>query len=145
MDTAQCELCQVDGGALLWRDARLRIVVVADPDIPAFLRVIWGRHVREMSDLSRPDAAHLFEAVLAAERVLRALLQPDKINVASLGNAVPHLHWHVIPRFYGDAYFPQPVWGVRQREPDPTVLARQRSALPQLRAALAAALPGTAG
>jgi diadenosine tetraphosphate (Ap4A) HIT family hydrolase len=44
------------------------------------------------------------------------LLRPDKINLASLGNMVAHLHWHVIPRFADDPHFPQPIWGTRQRE-----------------------------
>jgi diadenosine tetraphosphate (Ap4A) HIT family hydrolase len=43
-------------------------------------------------------------------------MQPDKINLASLGNVVPHLHWHVIPRFVDDPHFPNPVWGVKVRE-----------------------------
>ena len=140
MNTLQCELCRSDGGEVLWRGARLRIVAVADPEVPAFLRVIWSSHVAEMSDLAQHDAAHLLEAVISAERVLRTALQPDKINLASLGNMVPHLHWHVIPRFAGDAHFPQAVWGARQREPDAAILARQRSALPQMKAELAAAL-----
>jgi diadenosine tetraphosphate (Ap4A) HIT family hydrolase len=140
MTTAACELCTTDGGAVLWSDARLRIIAPGDPDIPAFLRVVWNAHVREMSDLPADDAAGLLDAVMAAERALRSVLAPDKINVASLGNVVPHLHWHVIPRYARDAHFPQPVWGLRQRDPDPALLARQRAALPQLRAELARTL-----
>jgi diadenosine tetraphosphate (Ap4A) HIT family hydrolase len=136
MNTAPCELCQTDGGTILWRDARLRVIAVADPDIPAFLRVVWNAHVREMSELAAADAQHLLAAVLAAERALRAVLAPDKINLASLGNVVPHLHWHVIPRYRADAHFPQPVWGLRQRDPDPALLARQRAALGALQAAI---------
>ena len=56
------------------------------------------------------------EVVCAVEQALIAALQPTKINLAALGNAVPHLHWHVIARFEADSHFPQPVWGVRQRE-----------------------------
>jgi len=48
--------------------------------------------------------------------VLRDTLQPDKINLASLGNQVPHLHWHVIPRFADDAHFPDPIWAAARRE-----------------------------
>jgi diadenosine tetraphosphate (Ap4A) HIT family hydrolase len=47
--------------------------------------------------------------------MLRRLLQPTKVNLASLGNQVPHLHWHVIPRFADDAHFPDPVWAPRRR------------------------------
>lgn len=105
-----CELCEGDGGLVLWQDARLRIVRVEDPDYRAFCRVIWQDHVRELTDLSAADAQYSFQAVLAVERALRELLNPLKINVASLGNQTPHLHWHVIPRFAGDRHFPRPVW-----------------------------------
>ena len=40
---------------------------------------------------------------------------PTKINLASLGNLVPHLHWHIVARFDWDSHFPQPVWGAAQR------------------------------
>jgi diadenosine tetraphosphate (Ap4A) HIT family hydrolase len=53
--------------------------------------------------------------VFAAEAALREVMAPDKINLASLGNVVPHLHWHVIPRFADDPHFPNPVWSARQR------------------------------
>jgi diadenosine tetraphosphate (Ap4A) HIT family hydrolase len=49
--------------------------------------------------------------VLAVEQALRRVLNPDKVNLASLGNMTPHLHWHVIPRFRDDRHFPNPVWG----------------------------------
>jgi diadenosine tetraphosphate (Ap4A) HIT family hydrolase len=70
--------------------------------------------------------------VYAVEDALRAILLPHKINLASLGNQVPHLHWHVIPRFEDDPHFPQPVWGARQREPDPAAIVARRALLPRL-------------
>ena len=100
---------------VLWQDKRCRVILVGDPDYPGFCRVIWGEHVKEMTDLSEPDRAHLLAVVFATEVVLRKLLHPDKINLASLGNQVPHLHWHVIPRFADDAHFPDPVWANRRR------------------------------
>jgi diadenosine tetraphosphate (Ap4A) HIT family hydrolase len=54
--------------------------------------------------------------VAGVERGLRIFLAPDKINLASLGNAVPHLHWHVIPRYRDDSHFPEAIWGALQRE-----------------------------
>jgi diadenosine tetraphosphate (Ap4A) HIT family hydrolase len=109
-----CELCTVDGGRVLWRDDRLRVVRVDDPDYPGFLRVIWNGHVREMTDLAAADRSHLLEVVFRVERAQRDLLHPDKVNLASLGNMTPHLHWHVIPRFAGDPHFPDPVWAPRR-------------------------------
>jgi diadenosine tetraphosphate (Ap4A) HIT family hydrolase len=109
-----CELCSTPGGEVLWSDPRLRVVRVEDPDYPGFLRVIWQGHVREMSDLGPAHRQCLMEAVFAVERAVIDLLQPDKVNLASLGNMTPHLHWHVIPRFRGDPHFPDPVWAPRR-------------------------------
>jgi len=105
-----CELCDTDGGVLLWRDERLRIIRIDDADYPMFCRVVWNAHVREMTDLKVPQRQHLMDVVFVLEQALRNLLNPAKINLASLGNQTPHLHWHVIPRFQDDRHFPQPVW-----------------------------------
>ncbi len=111
-----CELCQSAGGILLWQDSHCRVIHADEPGYPGFCRVIWNAHVKEMSDLSAADRAHCMTVVLGVEQALRQLLRPDKINLASLGNMVAHLHWHVIPRFADDPHFPQPIWGTRQRE-----------------------------
>jgi diadenosine tetraphosphate (Ap4A) HIT family hydrolase len=114
-----CELCEQSGGETLWRDRRCRVVLVDDPDYPGFCRVIWQGHVREMTDLSSGDRAHFMSVVFAVEETLRELMKPDKINLASLGNLTPHLHWHVIPRFVDDKHFPGPIWGAAARESSP--------------------------
>ena len=92
--------------------------------------MIWQAHVKEMSDLNAEQRQHFMSVVFVVEEVLREILQPDKINLASLGNQVPHLHWHVIPRFADDAHFPDPVWATARREGqvhtvDSGVLAQQ--------------------
>ena len=112
-----CELCDTVGGTVLWRDASLRVVYIDEPGYPGYCRVIWQAHVAEMSDLTETQRAHCMRVVFAVESALRAVLRPDKINLASLGNFTPHVHWHVIARFRDDAHFPQAVWGVRQRDP----------------------------
>jgi len=102
---------------MLWQDEFCRIVRVTDtPDYPGFCRVILNRHVAEMTDLAPQERSRLMMAVMKVEQALRDLLQPDKINLAALGNVVPHLHWHVIPRFADDPHFPNPVWGARLRD-----------------------------
>ena len=67
----------------------------------------------EMTDLSAPERARLMDAVFATEAMLREELAPDKINLASLGNVVAHVHWHVIPRYRDDPHFPNPIWAQR--------------------------------
>lgn len=110
-----CPLCCPEGEIVLWQDARCRIIRVDEPDYPGFLRVIWTAHVAEMTDLPEAARRHLMQAVCSAELALRRTMCPDKINLASLGNGVPHLHWHVIARFAGDRHFPEPIWGKVQR------------------------------
>ncbi|UUX96840.1 HIT family protein [Aquabacterium sp. J223] len=141
---AGCPLCEEDGGRLVLRTPRLRVIRAEDDDFPAFYRVVWQDHVAEWSDLPAADQALTMAAVTAVERTLRAQLRPTKVNLASLGNAVPHLHWHVVARFDWDSRFPQPVWAPAQRAVDPPPLQRL-SVVPQalddaVKAAVAAAL-----
>lgn len=113
-----CELCESDGGALIWRDEQCRVVHVAEPDYPGYCRAIWNTHVREMTDLTETERTRFMRVVFTLEAALRELLRPEKVNLASLGNVTPHLHWHVIPRFLDDPHFPNPVWGAQIRSPN---------------------------
>jgi len=63
-----------------------------------------------MTDLAPVERTRLMNAVFATEATLRDLLHPRKVNLASLGNAVPHLHWHVVPRHGDDRHFPKAIW-----------------------------------
>jgi diadenosine tetraphosphate (Ap4A) HIT family hydrolase len=101
---------------VLWQDDFCRVVLADEPDYPGFLRVILHAHVKEMTDLPAADQQALMRVAFAAEAALREVMAPDKVNLASLGNVVPHLHWHVIPRFSNDPHFPNAVWGERKRE-----------------------------
>jgi len=118
-----CPLCDADGGLLVFRNQSLRIIQASEAGFPAFYRVVWNRHVAEFSDLSAVERETCMNAVVAVEQVLRSELQPDKINLAALGNMVPHLHWHVIARFAWDSHFPAPVWSAAQRPLDEDQLA----------------------
>lgn len=118
LDTSRqpgCELCERDGGILIARTEQFRVIRAQEADHPAFYRVVWNDHVAEWTDLSAADRALMMQAVEAIERVLRDHLSPDKVNLASLGNVVPHLHWHVIARFDWDARWPAPIWGPAHR------------------------------
>jgi diadenosine tetraphosphate (Ap4A) HIT family hydrolase len=133
MSIASCELCNSDGGTLVLANEWLRVVMVDDADYPGFTRVIWNDHVREMTDLDPAGRRRLMDTALAVESAQREVLSPVKVNLASLGNVTPHLHWHVVPRFIDDAHFPLPIWGTRQRSPAAELLAARRAPLPELR------------
>jgi diadenosine tetraphosphate (Ap4A) HIT family hydrolase len=137
MRNAGCVLCESDGGLVVARTAQFRVVRVVDGEearrLPAFYRLIWAEHVAEFSDLSVTDRHACMDAVTEIERVVRSLLAPTKVNLASLGNVVPHLHWHVIARFDGDSHFPAPIWAPAQRDTVPAL----RRPLAEVDAALA--------
>jgi len=121
MDTRTCELCLTTGGPLILEDDKCRVIYDENADYPGFCRVIWREHIAEMSDLSRQERDHLMSLVWATESALRELMRPHKINLASFGNVVPHLHWHVIPRFVDDKHYPEPIWGTVQRKGVPRI------------------------
>ncbi len=115
MTASACPLCDADGGLLIFRNEQLRIIQASEAGFPAFYRVIWTRHVAEFSDLTPDERETCMNAVVAVEQILRTQLQPIKVNLATLGNMVPHLHWHVLARFDWDSHFPAPVWSAAQR------------------------------
>ncbi len=128
-----CELCNLTVPPI-YRDDKLSVIMVDDAAYPGFCRVIWNEHVKEMSDLSPADRMLLNDVVWHVELALREVMKPGKVNVASLGNVVPHLHWHVIPRFADDAHFPNPVWTAAVRTTEEPILAARRALLPKLAA-----------
>ena len=136
-----CELCRDLGGEPIANAPRWRVVRVADASFPAFYRVIWNAHVAEFTDLTVAERTECMDVVARVERVLRERLAPTKINLASLGNMTPHLHWHVIARFDWDSHFPHPVWASAQRAVEPEAVARLAVPLAQLDLAVRAALP----
>jgi diadenosine tetraphosphate (Ap4A) HIT family hydrolase len=82
-----------------------------------------------MTDLSPAARTRFMNAVFATETALRETLHPDKINLASLGNLTPHLHWHVIPRYSGDRHFPLSIWAEPVRADAPQRAAPDRDTL----------------
>ena len=125
----RCELCCQDGGEVIYRNDLLRVVLVDDADYPGFCRVICNMHIREMTDLEIAQRSQLMMTVCKVEQAVRDIMRPDKINLASLGNMTPHLHWHVIPRYPQDTHFPFSIWSVAQRPSAVTYPAHWRSTL----------------
>lgn len=132
MSAPACPLCEGPGGRVVVQAASWRLVHAEEAGFPAFYRVVWQEHVREFSQLAPADRQACMDTVVAVEEALLRHLSPDKVNVASLGNAVPHLHWHVIARFAWDSHFPGPVWAGAQRAVDDGRLREIAARLPAL-------------
>jgi diadenosine tetraphosphate (Ap4A) HIT family hydrolase len=111
-----CPLCPEDPTAI-WQNDELRVIDARHPDYPGYTRVIWNAHVTEMTDLDVPERQRLMRAVWIVEHTLRATLAPAKINLAEFGNQVPHLHWHIIPRWRDDPGFPEAIWAPTAGDP----------------------------
>lgn len=113
---SNCALCSSTGGELVWQNNDLRVIMVNDPHFVGFVRVVWNDHVSEMTDLAPEQRSQLMKTVCVVEDVMRKVLNPTKVNLASLGNMTPHIHWHVIPRFSNDINFPNPVWALTKEQ-----------------------------
>jgi diadenosine tetraphosphate (Ap4A) HIT family hydrolase len=134
MTHIHCPLCATFPSAnILWQDDFCRVVWVDDLHYPGFCRVILTAHHKEMTDLPADQRQRLMTVVFAVEACVRDVVKPDKINLASLGNVVPHVHWHVIPRWENDSHFPDAIWAAARRTaalpPLPAEIKQQIQAL----------------
>ena len=145
MTAPGCALCDDAGGVVVFAGPKFRVVRAPEAGFPAFYRVVWSKHVKEFSDLAPADRSLCMDAVLQVEETLRAHLHPAKVNLAALGNVVPHLHWHVVARFEWDSHFPAPVWAAALREAPAARLAGVEQLRPALEKELAHRLGGAFG
>ncbi len=91
--------------------------LVDDSRWPWLLLIPRRPGVRELFDLSPADRALLVEEAAAVTRAVTAVGPCDKTNVATLGNMVAQMHWHVIARQIGDPAWPGPIWGTGKPVP----------------------------
>lgn len=111
-----CVLCSAGQDEVVYTSKKWRVLLVDDADYPGFCRVIWNSHVAEMTDLAEAERTELMQVVWLVESCVRRVMLPDKVNLASLGNMVPHIHWHIIPRYTNDRNFPDSIWSVARRD-----------------------------
>ena len=81
-----------------------------DQFFPGYCFLISKEHVTELFHLQPQVRQELIEEVNLAAATLAAVIKPDKINYELLGNMVPHMHWHLVPRFIEDPLWPRPIW-----------------------------------
>ncbi len=90
-------------------------IEVEESEIP-WLKIFTKKPYKELSELSIKEKLALFRLLDIIEVEMITYYAPDKINIASFGNYLPHLHFHIMARFKDDSYFPEPMWGKKQRE-----------------------------
>ena len=94
---------------------RLIKIEVESSEIP-WLKIFTHKAYKEFSQASLEEKQEIWRVLDIIEKEMLAFFKPKKINIASFGNYMPHLHWHIMARFQEDSYFPEPMWGKVQRE-----------------------------
>ena len=104
--TQNCPLCAPEEEHVIVANDKFRIIRVKDPEFPGYFRLIWQDHVKEVSDLDLEARLIMWDALTRLEKAIIEAIRPEKVNWAQFGTMVPHLHWHLIPRFKDDAAYP---------------------------------------
>jgi diadenosine tetraphosphate (Ap4A) HIT family hydrolase len=100
--------------SIVYENKLLR-VEIEENEIP-WLKVFTQEAYKEFSQTPMEVKLEIFRVLDIIEKEMLSFFKPKKINIASFGNYVPHVHWHIMARFEEDAYFPEPMWGKKQRE-----------------------------
>jgi diadenosine tetraphosphate (Ap4A) HIT family hydrolase len=109
--------------AMLGKFALSRVLLMNDARYPWLVLVPEKADLAEIIDLAPADRQQLMTEISAASEALKALFNPDKLNIGALGNRVRQLHVHVLARFVSDEAWPGPVWGVGKAQPYPPHMA----------------------
>ncbi len=88
-----------------------------ESEIP-WLKIFTQYPYKEMSEVPKEIRNEIYDLLDVIEKEMLAYYKPKKVNIASFGNYMPHVHWHIMARFEKDSYFPEPMWGAKQRESD---------------------------
>ena len=92
------------------------VILEIEPSEIPWVKVFTQRKIKEFSECTATEKTEIFRIIDIVEKSMLNYFDADKINIASFGNLLPHVHWHVMARFEGDSYFPEPMWGAQQRE-----------------------------
>ncbi len=90
-------------------------IEIEDSEIP-WLKIFTKTKYKEMSEVPQDIKIEIFQLLDILEKKMISYYQPTKINIASFGNYVPIVHWHIMARFNEDSFFPEPMWGTKQRD-----------------------------
>lgn len=84
-------------------------------EIP-WLKIFTQNPYKEFSQCDMRTRLEIFKCLDIIEKEMIEYFEPEKINIASFGNYVPHVHFHIMARFKEDSFFPEPMWGKKQRD-----------------------------
>jgi len=100
--------------SVIYENTNIRIVVESS-EVP-WLKIFTQHPYKEMSEVPGFIKFEIYYLLDIIEKEMLSYYNPKKINIASFGNYMPHVHWHIMARFEEDSFFPEPMWGTKQRE-----------------------------
>jgi len=100
--------------SIIYENETLKIEI-ENSEIP-WLKIFTKQPYKEMSEVPKEIKMEIYTLLDIIEKEMLKYYKPKKINIASFGNYLPHVHWHIMARFEEDSYFPEPMWGEKQRE-----------------------------
>ena len=100
--------------SIIYENKNIKIEI-EESEIP-WLKIFTQTPYKEMSKVPSEIKFEIYDLLDIIEKEMIAYFNPKKINIASFGNYMPHVHWHIMARFEEDSYFPEPMWGRKQRE-----------------------------
>jgi len=100
--------------SIIYENKNIKIEI-EESEIP-WLKIFTQLPYKEMSEVPSEVKFEIYDLLDFIEKEMIAYYKPKKINIASFGNYLPHVHWHIMARFEEDAFFPEPMWGKKQRE-----------------------------
>ena len=80
-----------------------------------WLKIFTKKNYKEFSDCPLNVKSNIWFVLDTVEKLMIDYYKPKKINIASFGNYLPHVHFHIMARFENDSFFPEPMWGKKQR------------------------------
>ncbi len=92
------------------------ITLEIEPSEIPWVKVSAKRNIKEFSECTLDEKTEIFRIIDITEKLMLSYFNADKINIASFGNVLPQVHWHIMARFKTDSYFPEPMWGKKQRQ-----------------------------
>ena len=100
--------------SLIYKNNLIKIEIESS-EIP-WLKIFTIEDIKEFSQCNSEIKQEIFKYLDIIEKEMLDYFKPKKINIASFGNYVPHVHFHIMARFEEDSYFPEPMWGKKQRD-----------------------------
>jgi len=100
--------------SIIYENHNIRIEI-ENAEIP-WLKIFAQKQCKEMTECDPIIRRQIWDLLDLIEREMLVYFKPEKINIASFANYLPQVHWHIMARFKEDSYFPEPMWGKKQRD-----------------------------